>query len=85
MRTRDIVERCQEYRERCIVAGRLVSIDDDQPQGASVPSTEKQLVETIPLEQAWNDFRTGEPSRVGSGGKVFVLNTGDGRITLRSR
>jgi len=54
-RTRDILERCQEYRERCIAAGCLVDpdgvppIDEDNGQGGGG---------TILIEQVWNDFRT---------------------------
>ena len=35
MRTRDVLERCQEYRERCIAAGRLVDLDS-----AGTPATD---------------------------------------------
>ena len=55
LRTRDVLERCQEYRERCVAAGRLVPIEG---QGAVVPDARGGgKVDTIHLEQAWNDFR----------------------------
>lgn len=55
-RTRDVVERCQEYRERCVAAGRLVPLDATSTH--EKPRLQDQG-DTTRLEQAWNDFRTG--------------------------
>lgn len=58
MRTRDVLERCQEYRERCIAAQTLVGLEagpiDVQPD----PDRTRERVSTTHLEQAWNDFRS---------------------------
>jgi hypothetical protein len=56
MRTRDVLQHCQDYRERCIVAGRLLPIDGTGP--VVVPPGPPDRVDPTPLEQAWNDFRT---------------------------
>jgi DNA helicase HerA-like ATPase len=54
-RTRDILAWCQEFREACIAAGRIVTPPGEAAPAATVPPTPS----TTPLEQAWNDFRTG--------------------------
>ena len=56
MITRDVLQHCQEYRERCIAAGRLVELD-----GAVIDPSRvlrEGRIDTTHLEQAWNDFRT---------------------------
>ncbi|WP_406693976.1 helicase HerA-like domain-containing protein [Singulisphaera sp. Ch08] len=57
MRTRDVLERCQEYRERCIAAEKLVDIEEEINDVRPVPP-DRERVSTTHLEQAWNDFRS---------------------------
>ena len=57
MRTRDVLQRCQEYRDTCITAGRLVALEGTDV-GVVVPPPPIPHVGTLHLEQAWNDFRT---------------------------
>jgi GTPase SAR1 family protein len=54
MRTRDVLEWCRGYRERCARAGEMVEVEpaevfrEPRPPGP----------ETTGLEQSWNDFRS---------------------------
>lgn len=57
MRTRDVLERCQEYRERCIAAERLVELEAEVVDAGAAPIAPDRVV-TTHLEQAWNDFRS---------------------------
>ncbi|WP_237722709.1 ATP-binding protein [Singulisphaera acidiphila] len=57
MRTRDVLERCQEYRERCIGAEMLVGLENG-PIDVRPPHLDRERVSTTHLEQAWNDFRS---------------------------
>jgi hypothetical protein len=52
--TRQVLNRCQEYREECMAAGRLVGTQGRPSNGmrTEVPPA------TTSLEQAWNDART---------------------------
>jgi hypothetical protein len=63
MRTRDVLQRCQEYRETCIAAGRLVALDS-KDLGKVVPPPRQ---EATYLEQAWNDLRSAFSGDVPSG------------------
>ena len=54
MRTRDVLERCRAFRERCAAAGRIVPHALDQPSAVTTPIG---AVETTDLERAWNDAR----------------------------
>lgn len=61
LRTRDVLQRCQEYRERCVAAGRLVATECADPVAVepvetAVPGPRVRDA-TAPLEHAWNDFR----------------------------
>ncbi|WP_254053536.1 ATP-binding protein [Singulisphaera sp. GP187] len=59
MRTRDVLERCQEYRERCIAAEKLVDLEGDVDNLRPVPpDRERERISTTHLEQSWNDFRS---------------------------
>ncbi|RUL86823.1 helicase HerA-like domain-containing protein [Tautonia sociabilis] len=49
MRTRDVLQQCQAYRERCMLAGGIVP-DDSGPLPPPPPDGDVQH-----LEQAWND------------------------------
>jgi len=54
MRTRDVLDWCREYQERCIERGGLT----EAPTGTPAPPREETTIETTRIEQAWNDFRT---------------------------
>jgi len=52
--TRNVLQACKDFRERCIAAGRIVSAD----AGEAVPATPSVPpdLELTDLEQLWNDF-----------------------------
>src|SRR5690606_21013066 len=52
--TRNVLQACKDFRERCIAAGRIVSSDADEAVPAT-PSVPPDL-ELTDLEQLWNDF-----------------------------
>lgn len=65
LRTRDVLDRCQRYREACVDAGRIVdpSVLDEAAPTAPTGNTPKvddnnlKLIEAkTKLEQDWNDF-----------------------------
>ena len=59
MRTRDVLQRCREYRDACITAGRLVSLEGtDVGEVRMSRRPPFHTLDTLHLEQAWNDFRT---------------------------
>jgi hypothetical protein len=66
MRTRDVLQRCQEYREKCIAAGQLVPLDTEDKAGDHGPQPAVDRRDTTHLEQAWNDFRSEFASDVPS-------------------
>ncbi len=51
MRTRDVLARCQDYRERCVAAGRLLKFDD-------TGGDDGVRIDTTHLERLWNDHRS---------------------------
>lgn len=53
LRTRDVLQWCREYQERCMAQGQLV---DPHAGAPSVEPAEPTAV--VRLEQTWNDFRT---------------------------
>ena len=54
LRTRDILDWCRQYQNRCINAGRLV--DWPQPDKANKADGPNETM-PISLEEAWNDFQ----------------------------
>ena len=53
MRTRDVLDWCRTFQERCIEEGSL----SEPPVGSPAPQTSAPS-DVTQLEQAWNDFRT---------------------------
>ncbi len=51
MRTRDVLDWCQKYQQKCIAAGTIVG-------EVPVARPEPREPEPIHLDQAWNDFHT---------------------------
>ncbi|WP_246196263.1 helicase HerA-like domain-containing protein [Aquisphaera giovannonii] len=56
--TRDVLEKCHHYRERCVAEGNLVPFE-----GAPVEPREPDPTE---IEQAWNELTSGSPREVPS-------------------
>jgi GTPase SAR1 family protein len=54
MRTRDVLDWCRSYHERCVDAGRLV---ETHAVPTSVSASPAQPDSTGELEKTWNDFR----------------------------
>lgn len=54
MRTRDLIEGCRDYRERCKKAGALVDPRPQGPENKPPPDARVKAVER--WEQRWNDF-----------------------------
>jgi hypothetical protein len=55
LRTRDVLDWCRDFREKCIRAGRLVPF----PRQAVVEKPGIESTPVLSLEQTWNDFRAG--------------------------
>ncbi|MBK8252579.1 MAG: DUF853 family protein [Polyangiaceae bacterium] len=53
-RTREIIQVCQKYRERCHRAGALVPFDPDEPPTHPPDSSQDRLIAS--WEQKWNDY-----------------------------
>lgn len=71
-RARDVLTRCQDYRERCIRSGRLV--DDESGPGTDKPGGDEPG--TTRVEQSWNDFRISRGWDVpDDDGRQFTLLT----------
>lgn len=49
LRTRDVLDRCRRFQERCASAGRIVPWTSDPGTGAAAPPP-------VALASAWNDF-----------------------------
>jgi Helicase HerA, central domain len=55
--TREVLTRCQEYRERCVAEGRVIA-ELGSETGAFPSGPKPNLVsDTTPWEQSWNDHR----------------------------
>jgi Predicted ATPase len=56
LRTRDVLDWCRQYQEKCLQAGSLV---DDFPIDTPLFPPAGVAPAIVSLEQEWNDFRTG--------------------------
>ncbi len=54
--TRNVLQACKDFRERCIAAGRIVEPNLTGPRPDIVPTPPD--LEVTDLEQLWNDFST---------------------------
>ena len=55
LRARDVLGEVQVYRERCIAKGKMAEYPFE---GGSSARSERRNQQIIPLEQAWNEFRS---------------------------
>lgn len=60
LRTRDVLDFCRRHREKCIQVGGWVNLDEQAGEAKATPSSAEGGAPSlpIPLEQAWNDFRS---------------------------
>jgi len=85
MRTRDVLARCQEYRERCVAARRLVELDSAQTAVAPPPADHSDATR---LEQLWNDLRSDAAEEIPTENAELALVLGrairDGGLELET-
>ena len=62
LRTRDVLDWCRRYQERSIAAGELCEAPPAlaAPEQIAGRAEQPSSAEVVAVEQAWNDFRTGQ-------------------------